>query len=88
MLLTDSIAETAWLISQYEHVRAQAARLGKFLTRKEFLAKPGYAIAVAPLAMLAMLKAEIPFASIAINHAAQPPLHQNGAPLIMKVAGL
>jgi hypothetical protein len=72
LLLADAIAQVAWLEAQYGYVREQCAKAGRFLTKKEFLERPAYTIALTPLGMLAVLKAQIPFVNVVVAPQ-QPP---------------
>jgi hypothetical protein len=67
-----AIAETAWLMIQYEHVRAQCAKQWKFLTRKEFMEKPGFMVGLTPTGLLAVIKAGIPFVSMVLQQGQLP----------------
>lgn len=56
-----TIAYTAWLTVQYSIVRQEYAKQGIFLTKSDYVEKPGYMIAVSPIALLAIMEAQIPF---------------------------
>lgn len=78
------IAQTAWLLVQFEQVREQVAKQGHFLTRKEFLDKPGFTVALTPVAFLAVIKAQIPFKAVLIMQQQPVPLPQNGRPSLVQ----
>lgn len=70
--MLDFIAEVAWLTIQYEAIRRACIAQGVILSKKDWIEKPGYQIALTPVQLMEVIKARIPFQIIAL--AAKPPV--------------